>query len=160
MILPGFPDEIFSVLFIWLLSRNRNTFTNRQKSILNKAILDYISKICDLLDLPFKRYVAAIVITESYGDPDAMGSMGEIGLMQITQSTFNSLNKLYHFNFGFDELYAMANNIYVGCTLFKYNLKELNYDYFDAIKAYNVGLDLKPAEAAKKYLYKVLQNAK
>jgi len=153
-------DLIFFPIIYFIGILSRNSFSLRQKRMLNYAILDTIDKICNLLDVNFKRYIAAIVLTESGGDVHASGSSGEAGLMQIMPSTFEKLNKKYGFNFNFDDLYAMTPNIYTGITLFKDNLKTLNYDFFDAIMAYNVGTDLKPKDKAIKYLNKVLENAK
>lgn len=149
---------IFGLVFL-LGELLRNTFSKRQKSILNYSIIDTIDKTCNLLGVPFKRYIAAIVITESSGNPNTTGSLNEIGLMQIYKPTFDWLNGMYHFNFGYSDLYAIQPNIYVGVLLFKHNLKTLNYDFFDSIMAYNVGTDLKPRDKAIIYLNKVLRNA-
>lgn len=148
-----------SLLLVYLLDI-KNKFSNRQKQLLSYAVLDQISKTCDLLRVPYKRYIAAIALTESGGNQYEHGSSGEIGLMQIYKPTFDYLNKKYHFNFTFEDLYAIQPNIYVAVLLFKDNLKVLHYDLFNTIKAYNVGTDLKPVDTANYYLTKVLKNAK
>ncbi len=137
----------------------KRSFSEKQKKLLTFPILDATNKICQLLNFPFQRYVAAIILTESYGKESIIGSSGEIGIMQIMPSTFRSLDRIYHFNFTENDLYAMKPNIYVGVTLLKHNINILG-DIFDAIMSYNVGIDLKPYDKAKNYLNKVIENAK
>jgi len=146
-------------IILFLLGKDKNKFSARQKRLLRSDILVSIDQICDLLKLRYKRYIAAICLTESFGNEGVSGSSGEIGLMQIMPSTFQYLDNIYHFNFDLNDLWAIKPNIYVASTLFKHNLNHLNYDLFDTIKSYNVGVDLSPKDKATYYLKKVLNNA-
>ena len=115
-----------------------------------------INQICDQIGYPYKAIVAGIIMTESSGRVDAIGSShNERGLMQIWEPTFNSLNSMFNFNFSYNELYSPQLNIYVGVTLLNY-LKNKGLSIRNQIKAYNVGEDLEPKDKADIYLKKVL----
>jgi len=149
---------ILTIIFLIILNLSRHSFSLKQKQLLNTAVLDYVKKLSKMHQVP-ERYIAAIILTESGGDPDLIGVDGEIGLMQIYEPTFNDFNKRHNFNFSFEDLSAMPYNIFVGTLIFKEYWKKQNYDLFDGIMSYNVGTDLKPRNKAIAYLNKVLKNA-
>ncbi len=152
----------FSIIFgiiLFLFHLRRHTASNRQKSLLTFPVLNEAKKISKLLNVPY-RYILAIILTESSGSTESTGTVGEKGLMQVTERTFNEFKQKFNLNITWDEMYAITPNIFVGSLIFKEYWKFQNYDLFDGIKSYNVGTDLKPKDKATYYLNKVLNNAR
>jgi len=101
--------------------------------------------------------VAGIVLTESYDDPLASGQAGEIGIMQITEPAFNEVNNHYKLNYSFTQCYVKKLGLLAGMLYLKLIHTKYSLTWLNAIKAYNVGPDLKPASAANVYFNKVIR---
>lgn len=131
--------------------------TARQLERIPVEYQEYIRKAANKTGFPYQNVIAAILLTESNANMLVRGSSGEIGLMQIMPSTFQMLKKKYNLKETESDLYDPEFNIYVGTLLLKDNYKFLG-SLEKTIKAYNVGVDLKPEYAANYYYQKVLKN--
>lgn len=75
--------------------------------------------------------VLAIIKQESGGNPNAVGSKGEIGLMQLMPGTARDM--------GVDDPFDPRQNIFGGTRYLRYLLDIYNDDLNRAIMAYNIG---------------------
>ena len=102
-------------------------------------------------------FLLAIIKTESSFNPNAVGTSGEIGLMQIKPSTAEWIAKKKNFIWvNRDELFNPDYNIHLGALYFKYLKKSLKSKASDYISAYNMGpanLRRLPAELTKAPAY-------
>lgn len=109
-------------------------------------------------------FLLAIIKTESRFNPNAVGTSGEIGLMQIKPSTAEWIAKKKKFPWvNKAELYNPEYNIHLGALYFKYLKKSLNSKASDYIAAYNMGpanLRRLPADynKAPAYFERVIRN--
>ena len=107
-----------------------------------------------------EKYVYAIIATESAGNPNARGSAGEIGLMQISNLAAMNVNQIYGTDFDKDNLKNPYNNILCGVMYLS-----IIHTYFpnfnDVIMAYNIGMGNvqknKHLDAGKRYLKRVME---
>ena len=103
------------------------------------------------------RRILAIIAVESGGAPEAIGSIGERGLMQITRDALTDFNAYYVQRATWDELLEERVNIFVGTGYLKILLNNLgNLD--KATRAYNVGASnvVRNENSGLDYLQKVL----
>lgn len=102
-------------------------------------------------------FILAIIKTESRFNPNAVGTSGEIGLMQIRPSTAEWIAKKKKFIWvNREELFDPEYNIHLGALYFKYLKKSLKSKASDYITAYNMGpsnLRRLPADMAKAPVY-------
>jgi len=99
--------------------------------------------------------ILGVIATESRGYPDAIGLIGEIGLMQLTTPAVQDL--------GYNVVPKdPRENIRAGALYLRLQMVRMNQNLFDALRAYNAG-----AQAAKNdpdiaagYANKVLRNAR
>lgn len=109
-------------------------------------------------------FLLAIIKTESHFKPNAVGSAGEIGLMQIKPDTAKWIcDKKGLVWKGNNSLKDPSYNIEVGASYFKYLKKSLKSKAASYISAYNMGinkLSRVPASEVKNNVYfsKVLYN--
>lgn len=109
-------------------------------------------------------FLLAIIKTESRFNPNAIGTAGEIGLMQIKPSTAEWIAKKKKFPWvNKEELFNPEYNIHLGALYFKYLKKSMNSKASDYIAAYNMGpanLRRLPADYAKApaYFERVIKN--
>ena len=109
-------------------------------------------------------FLMAVIKTESQFKPDAIGSAGEIGLMQIKPDTAKWICEKKGMKWkGKNSLKDPQYNIEVGALYFKYLKKSLKSRAESYITAYNTGmgqLSRIPAAEVKNnvYLSKVLYN--
>ncbi len=109
-------------------------------------------------------FLMAIIKTESHFKPDAIGSAGEIGLMQIKPDTAKWICEKKGIKWkGKNSLKDPHYNIEVGALYFKYLKKSLKSKAASYISAYNMGinnLSRVPSSEIKNNVYfsKVLYN--
>ncbi len=109
-------------------------------------------------------FLLAIIKTESRFNPNAVGTAGEIGLMQIKPSTAEWIAKKKKFPWvNKEELFNPEYNIHLGALYFKYLKKSMNSKASDYIAAYNMGpanLRRLPADDTKApaYFERVIKN--
>ena len=106
-------------------------------------------------------FLLAIIKTESKFNPNAIGSHGEIGLMQIKPDTAEWICKKLGIHWrGAQALKDPAYNVMVGSYYFKYLKKVLNSKSLKYISAYNMGLGALKRKTSKQYPYfdRVIEN--
>lgn len=109
-------------------------------------------------------FVLAVIKTESKFNPVAVGSFGEIGLMQIKPDTAEWIAKKYKIRWeGKKTLENPASNIIIGMAYMNYLRSQFNGKALKYVSAYNMGprnvrrllaKNLKPAE----YNSRVMKN--
>ena len=126
-------------------------FFFKQKTAYEIKECDWSSDVCS-------SDLYAIIAVESSGNPDAKGSAGEIGLMQISNLAAMNVNQIYHTDFNKDNLRNPYDNILAGVMYLS-----IIHTYFpswdDVIMAYNIGLGNvqrgKKISTGKRYLKRV-----
>ena len=100
-----------------------------------------IDAAASIYSIPAQRIKAHITV-ESVGNPDATGSIGEVGLMQMTQGALTDVNnKYFSFSpFTLSDLKKPEIAITTGTAYLKI-LYDQTGDLDQASKAYNVGID-------------------
>lgn len=83
--------------------------------------------------------VKAIVAVESSGNPKAVGLLGERGLMQLMQSTFEDVNRNYNLGLSWDDMFDSQKNLTAGCHYLKWIHDNYFTDEDEMTEAYNVG---------------------
>jgi soluble lytic murein transglycosylase-like protein len=86
--------------------------------------------------------IVAVIRVESNGNPEAWGSVGEVGLMQITPRAFADVKKEHSFTCTPRELWSVDTNIRTG-TAYLAMLKRKfpkRKGWDAAIRSYNVGV--------------------
>ncbi|MFZ3229726.1 MAG: transglycosylase SLT domain-containing protein [Pseudobdellovibrio sp.] len=87
-------------------------------------------------------FLLAVIKTESKFNPLALGSHGEIGLMQIKPDTAEWISGKNKFKWkGANALKDPAYNMQVGALYFNYLKKSLNSKSAHYINAYNLGIN-------------------
>lgn len=109
-----------------LIEKIRNNYTE----IIRKNSLKF--------SIPVQRIISIIEV-ESGGDQYAVGTSGEIGLMQISRDALTDYNKVYKKFFTMDSLKFPENNIEVGTGYLAYLRQQFRGDINLATKAYNEG---------------------
>ena len=83
--------------------------------------------------------VYAVIKTESGFDAGAVSHAGAMGLMQLTQETFDWISSLYPPEDGAGDVFDPAANVHCGCALLRLLLDQ--YGSLDvALAAYNAGM--------------------
>lgn len=127
---------------------------------ISKAILNAANKF--QID-PF--LIAAVIKTESHYHPYMIGSVGEMGLMQIRPTTAQWLCRQLNLNYlGDRELKNVSFNIYLGTAYIAYLYKRYN-NMWHTLTAYNMGprnlnMNLKSNKQPKEYVTKVSRSYK
>jgi len=89
--------------------------------------------------IPFD-VILAIIAQESNGNPNAKGTSGERGLMQLMPAALSDVNARFGTGFSFEDMYVPEKNIQAGvaylaiCRNFFYGSMQ------KAIQAYNAGM--------------------
>lgn len=91
--------------------------------------------------------ILGVIWQESAGDPNAKGSIGERGLMQLTQGALADVNSRYNVGIGWDSLYAPDANIHAGTAYLAICRLAFSGNLQKAIQAYNVGMTKVAREA-------------
>ena len=74
-------------------------------------------------------FVKAVIAQESNYNPNAEGTLDEIGLMQLREKYFHSLG----------DLYNVEINVNGGCTFLVHLLNRFDQDKYQALTGYNYG---------------------
>lgn len=98
--------------------------------------------------------ILAVILTESSGVHDAVGSVNEVGLMQLTDPAV--VEGFYQENYS-----EPAQNINAGTEFLRIQYDRTG-DWFDALRAYNAGYEGSKGNKniAKNYAQKVMENRK
>ena len=110
----------------------------------------WVYEIADSYGLP-GNIVCGLIETESQWNPDALGTCGDSGLMQIVP--------VYHQQ-EYEELGCVSwfdpeSNVKLGCYILSYCLEDCNGDVYRALQMYNTGSPY----VVNGYADKVLANA-
>ena len=108
----------------------RNIYPKKYEDIVNEVSIKYNLK---------PELIYAVIKTESNFDPNAKSSAGAIGLMQITEDTFNWLQSMTKENMSLQCLYDPYINVSYG-ALFLSILKEKYCSETVVLSAYNAGM--------------------
>lgn len=84
--------------------------------------------------------ILAIIKKESGGNPIAIGTSKEIGLMQITPIALQEVIRISGLTFSNWQLFEPDINIQVGSYYISYLINYYNGNIFNALKAYNGGI--------------------
>ncbi len=85
-------------------------------------------------------FILAVIRTESQFNPNAKGSAGELGLMQILPPTGEWIAKKYRFEWQGDRtLYDPVTNIQIGIRYFDYLRSQFDGTAYNYLPAYNMG---------------------
>ena len=85
-------------------------------------------------------FILAVIQTESQFNPNAKGSAGEIGLMQILPNTAQWISKRYGLKWRGDRsLYDPVTNIRIGVRYFAHLREEFPRKAYHYLPAYNMG---------------------
>ncbi len=136
-------------------------YDSRKKALMERVFRDWGKDVQDAsieFGIPVKR-IASHIAVESAGDPDATGSIGEIGLMQLTNGAYQEFKKRYAPNFSFgwgfgkSPLYEPRTNIFIGTGYLRI-LKDRHGSLDNASKSFNSGTQFNDT-AGTKYLAKI-----
>lgn len=111
----------------------------------------YVTQVTKVYNVP-AVIVKAIIYVESRGNPNAIGAIQEIGLMQITAGALSDFNK--NFNENIKDLFNPFKNIQVGTGYLAILKKRFGGNWDDTIVSYNGG-NPKSIAARENYLPKV-----
>lgn len=138
----------------WLLFRKNYNKIGKAKKWLSQETIDLINQFCDEYLVP-KGLIASMVLAESWDNPLKTGTVGEIGILQVTEGAFNEVKNYFKVNYQYNQLYVKKLGLLTGILYLKLLHEKYNLSWKNAVKAYNVGPDLKPKEAAERYWQKV-----
>lgn len=89
--------------------------------------------------IPAKR-ILAIIAKESKGNQSAVGSAGEVGVMQLTKGAIDDVNKQFGAGYSVDNVKSDSRkNIYAGTGYLRILIDEFKLDLKKATRAYNAG---------------------
>lgn len=83
--------------------------------------------------------IGAIICRESGGNADAVGTAGEIGLMQIKAGALADVNRVFRLGFSERDLFFSDRNIETGTAYLALLKMHFVGDMKKAIQAYNAG---------------------
>lgn len=141
-----------------------NTYINSENSDLNSNQMTDALIVASLQNKYDPVFLLAVIRTESRFNPKAVGTAGEIGLMQIKPSTAEWICKKSGFAWkGAKALKDPVYNLQIGAMYFKYLKKSLKSKSAHYINAYNMGinnLQRLPASSqiSHPYYSRVMQN--
>ncbi len=156
---------IAAIAFSFKVIENRKTEKSKtffnEKQVVTKVWNDY-----NVYTLAFSRpfnieqnIILGIIAQESGGDPNALGTIGERGLMQLTKGALHDVNQYYNQNFTFDDMWIPIRNIKTGTYYLAWLKDRFNGNINLAIQAYNAGIGnvRKNNETGTGYRNKVLK---
>jgi soluble lytic murein transglycosylase-like protein len=131
---------------------------NISPAIVNKVntFSSYVTTEANSFNIPESRIKAHIAV-ESAGNPNAKGSAGEVGLMQLKPGALSDVNKKYLSSapLTLDDLWQPNYAIAAGTAYLKILYDQLG-DLDDASAAYQGGAGNYGSPAAQTYLSKIL----
>lgn len=133
---------LFSIQFIYKPNIDKIAYNNVQKHF------NDIQKVSLHTNIP-TDLISAIIYVESSGYSNAIGTSGEVGLMQVGDAALKDTGLLAN-------LYNPFDNILVG-TVYLKNLYLRSFSMSTAIRGYNQGLSRakKDSTAGLEYLQKI-----
>ena len=99
--------------------------------------------------------VLAIIEQESYFNPKAKGIIGEKGLMQLSDTALDELERVYGIKVDRERIFDIDYNIELGTLYYLYCVRLANGKRFEAIARYHMTFHPE-YEAAKKYAEEVM----
>lgn len=127
------------LLILYAISSKASTTGKKGMSDIRTKYGIYASRYALLYGIPYD-VVLAVIAQESNGDPNAKGSIGERGLMQMTPAALQDVNARYKLGLSFDDMYDAEKNIQAG-TAYLAICKSFFYgDLQKGIQAYNAGM--------------------
>lgn len=135
---------IVAIIAGWLLWRS-SEYDESKKQLFDKVSSDWndeISYASSFFDVP-KSLITAIICQESSGNPDAVGTSQDLGLMQVTPSAFLEFKDRYASDYTLplgwlSDLMKPEINVSVGTGYLRILFDRFrNWD--DAVQAYNTG---------------------
>lgn len=111
---------------------------NFYRSVYPKKYEDIVNEISIKYNLK-PQLIYAVIKTESNFDPNAKSWAGAVGLMQITEDTFDWLQSITKESIPHEYLYDPYININYG-TMFLSMLREKYYSEEVMLSAYNAGM--------------------
>jgi Soluble lytic murein transglycosylase and related regulatory proteins (some contain LysM/invasin domains) len=104
-----------------------------------EAIAEVLIRECEAQALD-PIFVLAVIATESQFNPQAVGTAGEIGLMQILPDTAKWMSEMYDLSWhGRNTLFDPIENVRYGITYFAHLRFEFDGQARKYITAYNMG---------------------
>ena len=85
--------------------------------------------------------IASVIKIESNYNKNAVSQSGAIGLMQIMPTTAIEVANKLGIEFEVEDLYDIDTNINIGCYYLKYLLNIFDGSVYNALSAYNWGLN-------------------
>lgn len=135
-------------------------FINEQKSVStpknleSKEWLSFLKTESEKKKLDYS-VMMSLINQESSGNPNAKGSIGERGLMQLTPGAVSDVGG------NFSEMYDPYKNITAGTDYFRKKLDENKGDYYDALRSYNAGFGgaMKNPNAGADYAKSIMEKS-
>lgn len=144
---------LVAILFLLAITQSGDAVYRYSDS--QKVIAQYWATIqyyAGIRSVPPER-IAAIVVQESSGDPNATGPNGiDRGLMQMTPGALADVNLSAALGIDWSDLFDPDKNINAGTTFFSMKLAEMG-SLHDATRAYNVGAGAAKADPNAGALY-------
>ncbi|MCB0393946.1 MAG: lytic transglycosylase domain-containing protein [Bdellovibrionales bacterium] len=123
-------ERVLSVLLTYWKGSELSDLTKLSQSIVTHSLKNSID--------PF--FTLAIIKTESSFRPNTVGTVGEIGLMQIRPETAMWISKKKGIKWrGRSALFNPAYNVEIGTAYFSYLISRFSKDTKQFIQAYNLG---------------------
>ena len=119
----------FAASYFWDVSE-RNSYPMKYT--------EYVDGACEQFGVP-KRIIYAVIRTESNFDASAESSAGAIGLMQITEATFEEISGKLGDSYEKGMMYDPRTNIRYGTYYLSYLYKYFG-DWDAVFAAYNAGM--------------------
>ena len=127
--------------------------SDQVRARLSPSLIEEIEAVSGKTGVP-ADLIGAIVMVESAGNPVAVGSIGERGLMQLTKGAIDDVNSNFGTNFFWNLMFTRKLNLLAGAYYLKLQKKRLG-SWDDAIRAYNAGERGAKLGRAQEYLTKV-----
>ncbi len=142
---------------LFLLYQQRSVST--PKATAGLEIYDEYKDAIDLASARFgipKTRIVAIIGVESGGDPHAVGTSGETGLMQLTQGALDDVNNTYGTYYTKLLVQDGVTNIQAGVRYLAWLKSNLNNNLDLATEAFNAGIGtIQNGGTDKSYLDKI-----
>lgn len=140
-----FKKILIFLLIIVLIGAGILAYFKVQRLIYPEEYSIYVTKYSEKYDVD-TQLVYAVIKCESSFEPNAVSSVGAIGLMQLTEDTFDWVQSKYKQSdyydgepqYTADDLYSPEINIKYGTYLLKLHLREFG-DVKTALAAYHAG---------------------
>jgi soluble lytic murein transglycosylase-like protein len=145
------------ILFLIFMSHN----TAGSSALAGEIQNDFGNKVLQEANrwgLPPRR-IFGMIYQESAGKPGAIGSSGEVGLMQLMQGALTDVNKATGNSYTLDSVKDAGQNIEAGTAYLFLLYRQFSGDIDKATQAYNAGAGAVRSnpDAGSEYLARVKQ---